>query len=135
MIRSVYKWKGFYIGRYETGSGYVVKPNVAPQANVNWYAFYQKQKEMYQASSKVMSSMVYGSQWDQVMLWMYNDPATKAYVTDSTGKGNYSGSIANTGVTASAKVKNIYDMAGNVYDWTQEVNGSNVRILRRRHIQ
>ena len=139
MIESVDKYGGFYIGRYETGSGYVVQENKAPQVSTNWYTFYQKQKEMYASSGSVISSMLYGAQWDQALLWFYNGTAEeKLYVTNSAGKGNYSGSadgysgVAPTGKTSGADVKNIYDMAGNVYDWTQEAFYTSGRVGRGR---
>ena len=135
MIASVEKYKGFYIGRYETGTGYVVKQNVDPIEIQNWYSLYQKQKDMYEGSSSVVSSMVYGAQWDQTLLWFYTDLSTRGYITNSTGKGNYSGSKVNTGMTENADVKNIYDMAGNVNEWTQEVyhftSDEGARTLRR----
>ena len=36
---------------------------------------------------------------------------------------------------ASNKVKNIYDMAGNVWEWTMESNSSDSRVTRGRLLQ
>ena len=41
--------------------------------------------------------------------------------SSSTNYGNYSGTIVPTGTTESDVAKNIYDMAGNVREWSTEV--------------
>ena len=66
------------------------------------------------------------------MRWMYNsgDEEKKTYTYDSTGKGNYSDSKDATGSNEAYAVNNIYDMAGNVYDWTIEASHANGRVLR-----
>lgn len=53
-----------------------------------------------------------------------------SYVKDSTNKGNYSSSLINTGSNENYKVKNIYDMAGNVYEWTMEASDTLYRVNR-----
>ena len=76
----------------------------------------------------VASTLIYGAQWDT------------GYATDSTGKGNYSGTdgaddIASTSAPAECgardgfRQKNIYDMAGNVWEWTMEKFSTN-RVYR-----
>lgn len=45
-------------------------------------------------------------------------------------KGNYSGSRIETGSNPDYAVNNIYDMAGNVWDWTLEANDTLARIER-----
>ena len=58
----------------------------------------------------------------------------KKYPTDSSGKGNYNGTNGNvpipTGSNPSYAVNNIYDMAGNVWDWTIEAGSINFRVGR-----
>ena len=144
MVESVKDNGGFYIGRYETGAGYVVQEKIPPQVSTNWYTFYQKQKEMYQSEDKVESHMIWGSQWDQAMIWFYKDTATRIYVTNGAGMGwcidNYvDGNLEHlTGIpvggeeVAANRVKNIYDMAGNIRDWTMLVNSTGNRINRGR---
>ena len=70
----------------------------------------------------------------------------KYYITNGVGKGNY-GEItidgkkiedgndnpsapASTGSQETYRVKNIYDLAGNVYEWTLEAYDTIVRVLR-----
>ena len=43
----------------------------------------------------------------------------KPYVQDSTGMGNYSGG-GGLKKTGQYVVKNIYDLAGNAFEWTME---------------
>ena len=131
MIESVEKYGGFYIGRYETGNlsqaEAVVVKNNSDINNQTWYTMYNKSKGVA-ANSSVTTSMIWGCQWNAVMRWMYNsgDNAKKQYTYDSTDKGNYSGTNGNqpipTGSNEVYAVDNIYDMAGNVSDWTIETN-------------
>ena len=92
----------------------------------------------------VTSTLIYGVQWDAVMKWMenVNNPNVegKTYIQDSTGMGWHSGVSGNsdhkTGIDigeenkVSNQVKKIYDLAGNVLEWTMESYGTGVRIVR-----
>ena len=88
--------------------------------------------------SSVTSSLIYGVQWDAIMNFI--DPAyatgtcaEDSFVRDSSGKGNYngeSGSPAVTGASANYAVKNIYDLGGNVYEWTMEASSTSSRVYR-----
>ena len=136
MITSVEKYGGFYIGRYETGNlsqekASIIKNN-SDIGNQTWYTMYKKAKGIA-VNNNVTSSMIWGSQWDATMRWMYNsgNEEKKKYTYDSTGKGNYSGTNGNqpiaTGSIEAYAVNNIYDMAGNVNDWTIEAYGTILR--------
>ena len=141
MIASVEKYGGFYIGRYETGNlsqeAAVVVKNNSDINNQNWYTMYNKSKGVA-ANNNVTTTMIWGCQWDAVMRWMYNsgDSVKKQYTYDSTGKGNYRGTqgstnkVIPTGSVEEYAVNNIYDMAGNVFDWTIEANDANIRVYR-----
>ena len=97
-----------------------------------------------QGYTSVKSTLCYGVQWDAVMRWMSNvenpNISGKKYIEDSTGMGWYKDnySIGNpehkTGIdigeNKSNKVKNIYDMAGNVNEWTMEACGTYQRVGR-----
>ena len=82
-----------------------------------------------------ISTLIYGTQWDTALRFIgaYNVGETgyDTYATNSTGMGNYSGTngaddIASTSAPAECgardgfRQKNIYDMAGNVWEWTME---------------
>ena len=143
MKESVERYKGFYIGRYETGnlsqSKAVVQKNNNDIGSQNWYTQYQKSKGIVEGTS-AKSTMIWGCQWDACMRWMQNssNDEVRNFVTNSTGKGNYSGTQEGgnkaipTGSNESYKVNNIYDMAGNVEDWTIEADFAGIRVNRRR---
>ena len=138
MITSVEKYGGFYIGRYETGNlsqaEAVVVKNNSDIENQTWYTQYNKSKGVA-ANSNVTTTMIWGCQWDAVMRWMWNQGGDKkTYTYDSTGKGNYNGTNGTkaipTGSNDAYAVNNIYDMAGNVLDWTIEVHSTHRRATR-----
>ena len=140
MIASVEKYGGFYIGRYETGNlsqaEAVVVKNNSDINNQTWYTMYNKSKGVA-VNSNVTTSMIWGCQWDAVMRWMYNsgDAEKKKYTYDSKGKGNYNKNGNKvipipTGSNEAYAVNNIYDMAGNVYDWTIEAVSTYIRVNR-----
>ena len=139
MIESVKRYGGFYIGRYETGNlsqekASIIKNN-SDIGNQTWYTMYNKAKGIA-VNSNVTSSMIWGSQWDATLRWMYNsgNAEKKKYTYDSTDKGSYSGTSGNkiiaTGANDAYSVNNIYDMAGNVNDWTVEVGSTVCRVIR-----
>ena len=136
MIESVKKYGGFYIGRYETGNlsqekASIIKNN-SDIGNQTWYTMYKKAKGIA-VNNNVTSSMIWGSQWDATMRWMYNsgNEEKKKYTYDSRGKGNYSSdSPIATGSIEAYAVNNIYDMAGNVSDWTIEAYSTVLRVTR-----
>ena len=139
MITSVEKYGGFYIGRYETGNlsqekASIIKNN-SDIGNQTWYTMYNKAKGIA-VNSNVTSSMIWGSHWDATLRWMYNsgNAEKKKYTYDSTDKGSYSGTSGNkiiaTGANDAYSVNNIYDMAGNVNDWTVEVGSTVCRVIR-----
>ena len=149
MIESVSKYGGFYIGRYELSeSG--VKKDQPTLTYTNWYNLYKKCKEL-NASNKVEARMIWGCQWDVTMNWLISSGAkTSDEVNkDSSTWGNYSnynaannytegtagyeknaGSPQNTGSSENWKANNIYDLAGNVWEWTQEADGTFYRAGR-----
>lgn len=139
MIASVEKNKGFYIGRYEL-SGSVTSPteqgDKTPLASQNWYNLYKACKG-FTVEGVVESRMIWGCQWDAIMLWMLDsdDTSVQTYVTDSTNKGNYSGNKINTGSNGSYEVNGIFDLAGNCWELTQEAYNTDNRARRGRLLQ
>ena len=163
MIKGVEEAGGFWVGRYETSKMssdttkdtsetefvQVVKGTTEGINKVNWYRMYAQQKNYEKHLSKsnnVKSSMIWGSQWDQIMIWMKEEPnevnTTNGafYVTNSVGMGNFNISGVEDGydglaATGCFDVRNIYDLAGNVYDWTLEADVTCNRVYRRRQLQ
>ena len=97
--------------------------------------------------NSVTSTLIYGIQWDATMQFFDNryidgipeEDIQNSYVSNSIGKGNYNeekntnewkGQITKTGHSPEYSVKNIYDMAGNVREWTMEAYNSDIRVIR-----
>ena len=140
MIESVSKYGGFYIGRYELSEAGVQKDK-ATLTNTNWYNLYKKCKEL-NASDKVETRMIWGCQWDVTMNWLissgaktsdevnkdssswgnYYDTSVKADDGTTEIKAKYKRAKLNTGKTTFTMANNIYDLAGNCWEWTQEAN-------------
>ena len=154
MIESVSKYGGFYIGRYELSEAGVQKDK-ATLTNTNWYNLYKKCKEL-NASDKVETRMIWGCQWDVTMNWLISSGAKTSNEVnkDSSSWGNYKDSTENAKVTVTEedgtttnkygrkqntgyseywKANNIYDLAGNVWEWTQETKGTRGRANRGGH--
>ena len=125
MIASLEKYKGFYIGRYElTANG---EKTGATQTDVDWYTLY-KNCTTLATGTKVKTRMIWGLQWDATCNWLDNSGFS---ITDSSTWGNYSnndatghGSKQNTGFSENWKANNIYDFAGNCFEFTQEANST-----------
>ena len=150
MVDRVANNGGFWVGRYESSNMSptddqqrikVVKGATEGVSNltvpndgtgITWYRMYAQEK-YYSTAIQIdmQSSMIWGCQWDQILIWMKDEPNTRTpankYVTDAKGVGNFGStypsdrypdrSPAPTGCYA---VRNIYDLAGNVNDWTLE---------------
>ena len=131
MIASLEKYKGFYIGRYElTANG---EKTGATQAGVNWYTLYKNCKTLA-VGSKVKTRMIWGLQWDATCNWLDSSGFS---ITNSSTWGNCqdndaegAGTEQNTGFSESWKANNIYDFAGNFFEFTQEANDTGLRAVR-----
>ena len=131
MIASLEKYKGFYIGRYElTANG---EKTGATQTGVNWWELY-KNCTTLASGSKVKTRMIWGLQWDATCNWLASSGFN---IKDSSTWGNYDnntatghGSTQNTGFSESWKANNIYDFAGNCYEFTQEAYNTYRRASR-----
>ncbi len=151
MLQSVATYGGFYIGRYEVGDLSQITPVVKRMntdiGDINWYQGYRKCKKLSGANTNVRTSMIWGTQYDQVMNWLiksgektpldinkgsvawgnYRDVEFEYYTNTSktTATKNLGSStrIA-SGAYEGAKANNIYDLAGNVWLWTLEADSS-----------
>ena len=154
MIESVSKYGGFYIGRYEL-SGTVTEPTEKPGETLtktDWYNLYNAcRSSKLQASDKVKTQMIWGCQWDVTMNWLISSGAKTSDEVNKNSStwGNYSnyntannytegiagyeknaGSLQNTGSSENWKANNIYDLAGNVWERTQEAGDTGGRASR-----
>ncbi len=160
MKKSVLNNNGFYVARYEAGTengkrqdGSNIEAEPVSKQGVDVYNYIkwgnsmtdptggavEKSKEMYTGKNKygATSTLIYNIQWDAIMAWI--DPAyktgkcdtEKSFVANSTGKGHYKQSEpAKTGSNDNYAVKNIYDLAGNLYEWTMGGYSTNNRTTR-----
>ena len=165
MVKKVEEKGGFWVGRYETSSmsnsttgNYIAsnriqvssKRNTTNGINkVTWYRMYAQQKLYSELAleNKTTSSMIWGSQYDQIMIWMKGEKSSeqassrgKYYITNGAGKGNYGtisgvendvySGVAPTGSQDAYSTKNIFDLAGNVIEWSLEAYNTDVRVFR-----
>ena len=146
MVSSVEQHKGFYIGRYEASVNGTIaqsKRGQTPKENIS-----QTDSITACTSNTAILNMhlMYGIEWDSTLNWLKGKAtiasstagATKTMAlediqTNSNTWGNYYDSTGdaantpyvqetkqNTGASEYWKANNIYDLAGNVDEWTQE---------------
>ncbi len=148
---------GFYIGRYEASyeNGSVVskESTVANTGSTlengklwNWISqtdALSYANSMY-TSSEFTSSLLTGAAWDRTLSWLEETGAVslEEIIVDSKSWGNYrddtfSGttSLINTGSMPQTRVNNIYDLAGNLFEWTTEADRTDDRVDRGRLLQ
>ena len=142
MSDSIKKYNGFYIGRYEL-TGTVEAPTekageVLSAAKAgNWYNLYKACQNVVTEKNNVKSTMIYGVQWDAVCSWLEDsgfdtdDSSSWGNYNDSSGDADVegAGSKQNTGHSEYWKANNIYDLAGNCSEWTQEAGNTDDRIM------
>ena len=136
MIINVIKYGGFYVGRYETSlinnramSIKNVMPASADSSSANmWYGLYRLQRDF--STESVRGSMIWGSQWDAMLNWILQ--GDDKYKVTETEKGNHSGQIGLTGSYDNGlyKINNIYDLEGNMREWTLEAYLDERRVTR-----
>ena len=124
MAKSVAKNGGFYISRYEVGANGDSKKNqqvlttaISNGAN-KWYGLYNTLRENNRP-------MIWGCQYDQVIKFLKeNEEAPEIGHTYIAKSRDLSGQ------NELDKMKNIYDLEGNHYEWTAEAYSTNNRAIR-----
>ena len=137
---------GFYIGRYEAGvpegqttidgtsastsntSGIPVSKKGAIVWTYIDYTNANNNAKAYMNNSEVASGLMTGKSWDTVCKWLQNSGID---INDSRTYGNYANSQSPSNVNGFGsrqvagyseywKVKNIYDLAGNIWEFINE---------------
>ena len=139
-VKKVIESKGFWIGRYETSGMSSSNDDIAVNivagkgtsdgiGDVNWYRMYKQQQNYANKknldTSKIQSTMIFGAAYDQTMIFANCEKAT-------TSAKDYSAVI--TGNVETDCYKNIYDLCGNLREWTTEANNTYYRISRGRQL-
>ena len=150
MIKSVSQYGGFYVGRYEMSlnsetknaeSKYGATSATAESTSAKqWYGLYNKAKTYApeNASQKVVSSMIWGSQYDAMLKWMKGNkinvtsssPTDLSIGTTSRNTTRVTGGANNGQTVSKDKLSNIYDLLGNSSEWTQEASNTFGRVYR-----
>ena len=80
LVNRVKNDKGFWIARYETSVDETGKAQSKKNQNVttgiSWYQMYNYEKTLQ--NGKTTSNMIWGSQWDQVMIWLKKEKKYKS---------------------------------------------------------
>ena len=148
MAEGVDNYGGFYISRYEVSRGDnnvpVSKPVTAEQPGSIWVRFSPQDAttacaNLYRDNSTVQGFFPWGCTWDTTLQWLV-DTGCKTFTevaSNSSSWGNYSDDTFSpnarnnyTGAFEQAKANNIYDLAGNNWEWTQERYGSDNYVMR-----
>lgn len=140
IVALIYNAGGYYVGRYETsnitstkGKAIDVVAGKILISSLNWYYMYAQQKA-YAANkslgNKVKSSMILGTCHDQMLEFVNVEGKY-----DVTKAGNVKHDFSyhyRTGSQSTDMSKNIYDLEGNVKEWTTEATGDWTRVERGR---
>ena len=151
MKAQVLQYGGFYIGRFEAGINsttlrtgtttaqtVVSKKGVAPYNYVPWgtsmsdasevsgksgAVYLAKNFATQEGYTSVTSTLCYGSQWDAMCRYIGDSNRKRTQITNAPElTGNVSADVS----------KNIYDLAGNCWEWTMEAYDNDFygRVLR-----
>lgn len=155
-IQSIATYKGFYIGRYEAGlpegksatnvvyntDKPVSKPNNSIWNQIDIANARIVSEGVYNQDSGVKSKLISSYAWDTTMEYLKDivnttQTETPLYINNSQGMAWYTSNYTTgnpsikTGIPLGNylnKVKNIYDLGGNLFEWTTEQIGPNVSV-------
>ena len=146
-INSVKNNGGYYIGRYEVGkenNNAVIKANQEPYANIKWSEAY-KQAKGIDVGTSANSYLCSSYAWDTAIKFIQTHSTATNYATsrdningnwydkevkDKNGKVIKKANVEmrlKTGLTTG--YANIYDMGGNVAEFTTELNPNTLEIV------
>ena len=114
---------GFYIGRYEQGTGNVCKAGVEPYVSVTRDTANTQAKAMYNGNSYVTSELISSYAWDTALNFICQtntEGYTLATTTDETYGNIGASNPTTTGEYEADKYSKICDFLGNRREWTTE---------------
>ena len=151
----VIKYGGFYIGRYEAGvpegdtspgdktGTPITKKGATVWTNINYSNAKASAESMISNDEYVQTGLLTGKAWDTTCYFIEDSLSSinaSASLKDSRYYGNYKDSldpanensiiIRTAGFNEKWKIKNIYDLAGNVGEWTYEVTSNSCKFSR-----
>ena len=138
---SVSKYGGFYISRYVISKSTGGKPQ-SVQGNMPWvninFPDAQSVAATFECNDVAQSQVTCGAEEDSMLEWLIESgcKTLKEVAEDSTSWGNHWNTkdspkrVVETGSREEWSGNNVYDVAGNVCEWTQEKNKSSYRVLR-----
>ena len=148
MVESTELYGGFYMGRFEAsyGGGDDLSNYVPASKRLSqpWVRFSPQDatvacQNLYADNDTVQGFFPWGTNYDTVLQWIIDSgcKTEKEVTKDSTGWGNYSNDTfspdadgGTTGKWEETAANNIYDLAGNNWEWTQERYGSGDYVMR-----
>ena len=138
MVKSVEKYGGFYMGRFEASKGQNGLPlskRITDGDSGKIWVQYSPQdttvlcQKLYAENDTVQAFFPWGVNYDTTLQWLIDsgNKTESEVISDSTSWGNYSNDSFSpnakgnyTGKWEETKANNIYDLAGNNWEWTQE---------------
>lgn len=139
---SINRYGGFYISTYNISQNpETLKPQSVrgekPWTKIDfsdarWVAI------RFEPNGALLSHLPYGAEYDSILEWLLESGAKThdEIAKDSSSWGNYlntnntPNTLAKTGSNEDWCVNNIYDLAGNVNEWTQEKKYNNEAVIR-----
>ena len=136
MAESVRDNKGFYIGRYEMSLADDTEQTPqsmygkTPYTTTVWWNYYMKAEE-YNVNG-IVSEMVWGAQWDQMMKWMENNGinVTIANPIDPIIGTTVKNTSRITGDQPKDRINNLFDLLGNNLEYSQTAYQNDSRSCR-----
>ena len=135
MISSVERYGGFYMGRYEASERADGTPASVPASASDIWVHIPPQdmttvcSKLYADNGSVTAFLPWGFNWDATLTWLVHTgcKTVEEIEDDSSSWGNYANNefadergYCATGQWEAARSNNIYDLAGNFWEWTQE---------------
>ena len=148
MVKSVEKYGGFYMGRFEASKGQNGLPlskRITDGDSGKIWVQYSPQdttvlcQKLYAENDTVQAFFPWGVNYDTTLQWLIDsgNKTESEVISDSTSWGNYSNDSFSlnakgnyTGKWEETKANNIYDLAGNNWEWTQERYAQSNYVMR-----